>query len=129
LKTRRPVTLFDAAAAAAVLAVSFSPLYNPHSEPPAGVHVVVEAGGARRTEPIAPDRRLEVAGPLGATVIEIAGGRVRVAKSPCPNQLCVRSGSVREPGWTLVCAPNRVAVSLEGDGEGTGKEGIDGIAR
>jgi hypothetical protein len=129
LKTRRPVTLFDAAAAAAVLAVSFSPFYNPYSEPPSEVHIVIDAGGARRTEPLAPDRSVEVTGLIGSTVIEIAGGRVRVAKSPCPNQLCVRSGSVGEPGWTLVCAPNRVAVSLEGDGAGTEQEGIDGIAR
>lgn len=47
-------------------------------------------------------------------VIEIKSGRVRVAESNCPNQVCVHTGWVSRPGRTIVCVPNRVVIEVKG---------------
>ena len=53
--------------------------------------------------------RYAVPGPLGATVVEVREGAVRVVSSPCPEKQCVRSGPVHRRGGLIVCVPNRVA--------------------
>jgi hypothetical protein len=63
--------------------------------------------------------RLNVAGPLGDTVVEIREGAVRVVSSPCPEQTCVRAGPVSVPGQWIACLPNRVFVTVEGRSPGT----------
>jgi hypothetical protein len=90
--------------------------------PPA--QVVVEASGTRFRYPLAQDRVERVAGPLGDTVVEIRGGRVRVIDSPCPDKLCVAAGEVTRQGQFVACLPNRVSVSPEGRDE----TGVDGTA-
>ncbi|HYW68542.1 MAG TPA: NusG domain II-containing protein [bacterium] len=60
--------------------------------------------------------RIEVEGPLGVTVVELAGGTARVVSSPCPHRLCVKMGAVSAPGRSVVCVPNRVAVTVVGEG-------------
>ena len=60
--------------------------------------------------------RVEVEGPLGVTVVELSGGEARVVSSPCPHRLCVKMGAASAPGEAVVCVPNRVAVTVVGDG-------------
>ena len=84
--------------------------------------MVIHTPQGRREEPLLPDRMVEVEGVLGTTRIELEGGTVRVTHSPCPLKLCVRAGRMCQPGKIIVCAPNRVAVQLEGS------EGFDAIA-
>lgn len=55
------------------------------------------------------DRVLAVPGPLGVTLVEIRGGRVRVKADPSPRQICVRQGWLA-PGQAALCLPNRVSV-------------------
>lgn len=59
-------------------------------------------------------RRLEVPGPLGMTVVEIAQGRARIASDPSPRQVCVRQGWLSAPGEFALCLPNQVSVELIG---------------
>ncbi len=44
-----------------------------------------------------------------------ADGRVRMARSDCPDQVCVRTGWIAAPGKTIVCLPNRIVVRIEGE--------------
>lgn len=74
------------------------------------------------------ERHLEVAGPLGATVVVLSPEGARVDASPCPHQLCVRAGKVSRPGAVVACLPNRVAVRLEARGGGR-REGVDAVGR
>lgn len=55
------------------------------------------------------DREITVPGPLGTTLVEIKGGRVRVKSDPGPHQICVRQGWLM-PGQVAICLPNRVSV-------------------
>jgi hypothetical protein len=59
-------------------------------------------------------RRIEVEGPLGATVIEIAPGRARVLSDPSPRQYCVQQGWLSRANAVAICAPNHVSLMLRG---------------
>ena len=59
-------------------------------------------------------RQLEVAGPLGVTLIAIEPGRARVVSDPGPRQYCVRQGWLMRPGEIAICAPNRVSLQIAG---------------
>ncbi|MBQ7598742.1 MAG: NusG domain II-containing protein [Clostridia bacterium] len=37
---------------------------------------------------------------------------VRVSAADCPDQLCVKTGTIRFPGESIACVPNRVVVVL-----------------
>lgn len=60
------------------------------------------------------ERRIEVPGPLGTTVIEFQPGRARVAADPGLRQYCVRQGWLARPGEIAICAPNRVSLQIVG---------------
>ncbi len=62
-------------------------------------------------------RRFEVAGPLGATVIEVQPGRARVLADPGPRQYCVHQGWLTRANAIAICAPNRVSLALVGRGQ------------
>jgi hypothetical protein len=55
------------------------------------------------------DREVAVPGPLGTTLVEIKGGRVRVKSDPGLHQICVKQGWLG-PGQVAICLPNRVSV-------------------
>lgn len=63
---------------------------------------------------LAAARQIETAGPLGVTVVEIASGRVRIARDPSPRQYCVKAGWLVEAGQTAICLPNRTSIELVG---------------
>lgn len=65
---------------------------------------------------LAAARRIETPGPLGVTMVEIADGRVRIARDPSPRQYCVRAGWLSEVGQTAICLPNRTSIELVGTG-------------
>ena len=80
--------------------------------------------GAETVAYVYSNQRLVLAQPLSRdTVIdihnvevEVRKGRVRVAHSDCPNQICVRRGWISRAGQTIVCVPNRVVVEVKGSG-------------
>lgn len=80
---------------------------------PSRAEVEVSGRAAARLD-LARDGVSEVAGPLGTTVIEVRGGRVRVLSSPCARQTCRHAGWIDAPGEMLVCLPNEVVVRLPG---------------
>ena len=63
---------------------------------------------------LARDRRIEVPGPLGTTVIAVEKGRVRVVSDPDPRQYCVRQGWLERAGQIAICAPNEISVEIAG---------------
>jgi hypothetical protein len=75
---------------------------------------------------LAPDRELTLSGPLGATVIALIEGSVRVLSSPCPSKLCIKMGTIKRSGEALACLPNRVVVKL---GSSNSSGGVDALLR
>jgi hypothetical protein len=64
--------------------------------------------------PLSAAKRIEVAGPLGVTTIEVQPGRARVAADPGPRQYCVRQGWLTQANSIAICAPNHVSLALVG---------------
>jgi hypothetical protein len=95
-----------------------------HSGAAPGGWVVVEVNAEPVSRvPLAIDRTLDVQGALGAARIEIRGGRVRFAQSPCKGKICVKAGFVQYAGRYIACVPNRVTVRIEG----AQQQGLDAI--
>ena len=63
-------------------------------------------------------------GPLGKTIVETTSDGVRISKSPCSKQICVRQGSIHHEGKMIACLPNRVVVTVIGK-----SEAYDGLSR
>lgn len=61
----------------------------------------------------------------GHNRVVIENGGVRMTEADCPDQVCVHSGEIREPGRTIVCLPNRVVVEIGGQEEGE----LDGLSQ
>ena len=60
-------------------------------------------------------RTLQVPGPLGLTVVEVASGKARIARDPSPRQYCVREGWLTQAGQSAICLPNRTSIELSGN--------------
>jgi hypothetical protein len=48
---------------------------------------------------------------------EIKNGVVDMIESECKNQICVNHLPIENVGETIVCLPNKIVVTIEGDGE------------
>ena len=64
--------------------------------------------------PLTQTRRIEVAGALGISVIEVQPGRARVAADPGPRQYCVRQGWLTQANAIAICAPSHISLSIAG---------------
>lgn len=71
--------------------------------------------------PLNKDRRVELEGPLGITVLEIKDGAARIISSPCTKKICIHMGKIQRSGDLLACVPNHLVINIEGD-----KDGEDG---
>ena len=99
------------AAGAALVASAFAWSW----QAPRGDRVVVRAKGKTVAEiALSSPRTLEVAGVLGASVIEVRDRKVRVARDPGPRQLCVRQGWIGQSGEALLCLANQVSLEIPG---------------
>ncbi len=85
---------------------------------------VVKRGGEVFAElDLSRNRRIEVPGPLGMTIIAVDRRRVRVVSDPGPHQYCVRQGWLERAGEIAICAPNEISVQIVG-----GKETYDSLS-
>jgi hypothetical protein len=89
--------------------------------------VIIEGPGESWIFPLDAEEVVSVPGPLGATAVELRGGRVRVLSSPCTNQLCVAAGTIHTHGQWIACLPNKVLVRVEAEDADT-DEDLDGRA-
>jgi hypothetical protein len=121
------LTRGDVILIAALTAVSLAGFGSLRFKGLSGNHAVVEVDGRRVLElPLDRDTTASVDGPLGETVIEVRDRAVWVIRSPCPRGFCMHMGRIRYPGEILVCVPNRVCVSIRGNGEK--KRSFDGVS-
>ena len=73
--------------------------------------------------PLNQDQITHVKGPLGLTEIEVKKGRARIARSPCKNKVCIKSGYIRYADRLAACIPNRVVVRFVGKSH----RGVDAV--
>ena len=51
----------------------------------------------------------------GLNTIEIKDGKVRMMEAHCPNHECVHQGWISRGHQSIVCLPNKLVVTIEGD--------------
>ena len=68
--------------------------------------------------PLNKDRRVELDGPLGITVLQIENGAARIISSPCAQKICIGMGEACHTGDLIACVPNQLVISIEGEGDG-----------
>ena len=52
----------------------------------------------------------------GTNTLTVKGGAAYMSYSDCPDHTCERTGKIRFVGETIICLPNKVAVTIVGDG-------------
>lgn len=62
-----------------------------------------------------PVRRIYEAGG-GFNTVYADGDGAAVVEADCPDQICVRSGTIDRPGGSAVCLPHRFVLRVEGAG-------------
>lgn len=70
---------------------------------------------------------IEAEGPIGTTIIEAHNGKVRVKKAPPADPLRIdeKIGWISEPGPSIICVPNKLAIWIE---ESDSKQVLDGMS-
>ena len=64
-------------------------------------------------------QEIPVYGDHGAeNIILAAHGSIRMQSAYCPDQLCVRQGSIQNAAVPIVCLPHRVVIRISGDNGG-----------
>ncbi|SFG34730.1 hypothetical protein SAMN05660649_01363 [Desulfotomaculum arcticum] len=48
-------------------------------------------------------------------IVQVEKGRIRFKEADCPDQICVRTGWLQNPGEMAVCLPNKAIVRITGD--------------
>jgi len=60
---------------------------------------------------------LRIEGLVGPLVIVADGqGSIRVTESTCPDQICVHTLPARSPGDQIICVPNHMVITIQGNG-------------
>lgn len=83
-----------------------------------GDSVRVTKNGVTSEYSIYEDRTIECRGENnGFNVIRIENGAVFMVKANCPDQICVKKGTVCKNGEMIICLPNDIFVEVRGGEE------------
>lgn len=85
-----------------------------------GLRAVVEVDGeVVEVLPLDEERELVVK-EAGYNRVRVSDGAVFMEEADCPDQVCVRTGRVEQPGGVIACLPHRLIVYVESGEGGTG---------
>jgi len=76
-----------------------------------------------RTVSLETPQEFEITGEYTAS-ITVSGGEIAITASGCPGGDCVRTGSISNPGRSIVCLPNRLEIRIP-----EGENGLDAVVR
>ncbi|HEX2959318.1 MAG TPA: NusG domain II-containing protein [Chitinispirillaceae bacterium] len=62
--------------------------------------------------PLSDEKIVTVQGKLGDVEIRIKNGAVKIVKSSCDHQICVRTGAITNSYGQIVCVPNHILVCI-----------------
>ncbi len=128
-KHRRNLLLGDGLLVGCILLVCIALAIVPHlSKKATSAFVKVSVDGkSYAVYPLEVDTTVEI-GQTGVRFV-IENGKAFIAASDCPDKLCMRAGALSEAdtGKSLICLPNRVAVTLIPGNNDSKQSEVDGI--
>jgi hypothetical protein len=123
----RSFTVLDAVLVLALTAAAVA--FIPFMRSLAPSTVVVFVDNVKFAEyPLDEPRIFSVPGRQGEVVVEVAERAARVYRATCPNQICVRTGRIRQPGQQIICVPNHVLIEIRSV-RGSGSPEVDGVVK
>ena len=120
-RLRLKPALWDVIPLSVAVLLAFTPVFLSDGEPEC-VRVII-GGETAGIFSLDNDTVFTVESRTGPLVISISDGYVSVVSASCPHKICVKTGAVSRPGQSIICAPGRVAVIIEGKGD------LDGLTR
>ncbi len=54
---------------------------------------------------------------INGVIVAVEDGEIFVKDSNCPDKVCQRSGKISKSGESIICAPNRVSIEIEGESD------------
>lgn len=85
-----------------------------------GSYVTVTLDGEIYGEyPLSEDCRIQITSGGNINYLIIEGGRAYIAEATCPDGICVSHRPISREGESIVCLPNKVAVTVRGSGNST----------
>jgi hypothetical protein len=107
----RTVTILDGLIICMCLAGAIA--FFPFMRSNAPATAVVYRDNARIAEyPLSETKEFSIAGAQGQMALDIDKGGIRVYAAHCPNQICVHTGFIKQPGQQIICVPNHVIVEI-----------------
>jgi len=80
-----------------------------------GASVIVEINGEKAAEySLASEGEFALNG--GTNILVIKNGEAYLTYADCPDKVCVHTGKIKYVGQSIVCLPNRLSVTVIGDG-------------
>lgn len=76
-----------------------------------GNAVEISYGGERIELPLSKDARRDVGGHLSVVVKD---GKAWVEDADCKNRICVKTGKISRVGESIVCAQNKIVITVVG---------------
>ena len=53
----------------------------------------------------------------GTNMLRIEDGKAYMESADCPDKVCIHRGEISKAGETIICLPNRLTVTVSGEGE------------
>lgn len=119
LKNRKFIKKTDILLFLGILLIGLSVLLI-FSALPYGETVIIEHDGEVIFEGKlgAQDESFELEGSGGIILgVDIAEHHASVTHASCPDQICVRTGSISKPGETIICLPAKISITVRGSTE------------
>ncbi|WP_349945634.1 NusG domain II-containing protein [Lacrimispora sp. BS-2] len=101
----------------AILVISglLSGIFYARNRKPAEQVVVTVDGKPVVTLDLHKDTDMVIDGYGGTDHLVIKDGYASITEASCPDKVCVRTGKIHRSGELIVCLPNRVVVTIEGE--------------
>ena len=85
-----------------------------------GAYVVIEINGKETAKySLSIDGEYSVNG--GTNILVVKDGEAYLTYADCPDKTCVKTGKIKHVGESIICLPNRVAITIKGNTE----DGVD----
>lgn len=92
-----------------------------------GTAVLIRTEADVQTYPLHVIREISVQSAGHSLIVTVENDTVRVSATDCPNGVCLATGAISVPGQSIVCAPARVLITIQGDGGGTDDKTPDAV--
>ena len=70
---------------------------------------------------------MKISGTQSADYLTIKSGKAYMSEAGCPDKVCVSQGEISRTGESIICLPNRIVVTIEGNNKS--EDDIDAYVR